>query len=245
MKAVSALDSLGLNLLDVISLEKRHCTSRYCPVCDSISKTFKKGGTGEGRSNAKCPSCGSLERHRLMWLHLADRVWPSLPDRKKDILHIAPERFLVEKLKSRADVNYISGDLIMADSMAKINLTQIQFWNDQFDLIICSHVLEHIDDDRKGMGEMLRILRPGGVLVVMVPLRGEETIEDPSIDTPEGRLARFGQDDHVRIYGRDIKERLEGVGFSVNFWPTLKDVDEKTAKFISAPGRIVIECRKL
>ena len=221
-----------------------HPDARFCTVCETASERFQKGGTGKGRENARCPQCGSLERHRLLWLHLAERVWPSLTDRKIDILHIAPEPFFVERLKFRPDVNYISGDIEMSQSMAKMDLTDIQFWDAQFDLVICSHVLEHIPDDQRAMREMHRILRDAGTLIVMVPLAGERTDEDFSITTPQERLERFGQADHVRIYGRDIKDRLDASGFETVFWPSPEHVRPALLRFIAAPGRTVIECRK-
>jgi len=228
----------------VEALRKINPGALHCTVCGVLEKSFRTGGVGKARPNAKCPKCGSLERHRLFWLHLFDQIWPLLPDRKKDILHIAPEPFFVEKLKYRPDVNYVSGDLMMSASMAKMDLTDIQFWSDQFDLTICSHVLEHIPDDMLAIREMTRVLRPGGILLVMVPIYGEKTYEDHSINTPEGRMKYFGQHDHVRKYGRDIKDRLEKAGLIVRFWPEGGDLDPDIMKFINCGNRQVLECRK-
>jgi len=228
----------------VNALHKANPGALHCTVCSTVERSFRTGGVGKGRPNAMCPKCGSLERHRLLWLHLFDQIWHHLPDHKKDILHIAPEPFFIENLKYRPDVNYVSGDLMMSASMAKIDLTDIQFWDNQFDLIICSHVLEHIPDDISAMREMTRVLRPGGILLVMVPTHGEKTYEDFSITSPEERIKHFGQDDHVRKYGRDIKDRLESTGLSVRFWPEGNDLDPKIMKFINCGSRQVVECRK-
>lgn len=224
---------------------KANPSARYCPVCETASEEFRRGGVGKGRLNAKCPNCGALERHRLLWMHLTHCVWPQLPDRKKDVLHVAPEKFFIKNLKPRPDVNYLSGDLMMSDSMAKLDLTDIQFWDEQFDLVICSHVLEHIADDRKAMREMRRILRPGGFLLVMVPMFGETTYEDFSITSPEERRKHFGQEDHVRKYGRDIVDRLSESGFEAGIWPGEGDIDAALIDFIASKNRLIIECRAL
>jgi SAM-dependent methyltransferase len=235
-------DSFVLSTLDNIKiLRQQHEDGYFCPICATISARFLDGGVVRKRRNAKCPSCGSLERHRLFWLHFVNEVWPNLPARKKDVLHIAPEHFFTNLLKPHSDVNYLSGDL-MADAMLKVDLTDMQLHSHQLDVLICSHVLEHIPDDRKAMAEMHRVLRTGGFLLVMVPTYAEETYENWCITSPEGRKQHFGQEDHVRKYGRDIIQRLEEAGFSVSEWPTSLEPD--IAKFISCGSRVVFAGRK-
>lgn len=200
---------------------------------------------GKRRANAKCPECGSLERHRLLMMYLANCVWPNLNPGKKDLLHIAPERFLVEHLKPRPDVNYVSGDLTVSESMARIDLTSLQFWDAQFDLMICSHVLEHIPNDLKAMAEMHRVLRRGGYLLVMVPMFGDKTYEDPSITDPDERKRHFGQHDHVRKYGQDITQRLEQVGFQTRVWPSAEGAHVGAIEMIASKRRKIVECRRV
>jgi SAM-dependent methyltransferase len=226
-------------------LRRQNPRKYLCPVCGSLKDHFAPGGVGRRRPNAKCPDCGSLERHRMLVMYLANCVWPNLTQKKKDLLHIAPEKFLVDLLKPRPDVNYVSGDLTMSISMARIDLTALQFWDAQFDLIICSHVLEHIPDDIKAMTEMHRVLKNGGYLLVMVPMFGDETYEDPSITDPEERRRHFGQADHVRKYGRDITKRLEVAGFQTRLWPKAGDVDPAVIEMIGSKRREIVECRKL
>lgn len=242
MTCDTATGSAGLE--EIRALHDSNRELLHCPVCGLLARAFKSGGIGKPRPNAKCPGCGSLERHRLFWLHLQDQVWPELPAGKKDVLHVAPEDFLAAKLKPRADINYVSGDLMVAGSMARLDLTDIAFWDEQFDLIICSHVLEHVPDDARAMRELHRVLRPGGVLIAMVPIRGETTYEDFSITDPAERVHHFGQEDHVRVYGRDIRNRLEGAGFAVRFWPDDGDDSLWWRQFIACGNRFVIECRK-
>jgi SAM-dependent methyltransferase len=230
---------------EVERLRDRYPGKYLCPVCGCIKDQFKKGGVGKGRPNAKCPVCGSLERHRMLVMYLANCVWPNLNPGKKDLLHIAPERFLIEHLKPRPDLNYISGDLTMSESMVRIDLTALQFWDVQFDVIICSHVLEHIPDDLKAMAEMHRVLKHGGYLLVMVPMYGDTTYEDPSITDPQERRRHFGQADHVRKYGRDITNRLQRVGFQTRLWPRTGDVDPAVLEMIGSKGRLIVECRRI
>jgi SAM-dependent methyltransferase len=230
---------------EVERLHYHHPGKHFCPVCGCLKDHFRTGGVGKRRANAKCPKCGSLERHRILVMYLANCIWPNLIQGKKDLLHIAPEKFLVDHLKPRPDVNYVSGDLSMSVSMAKIDLTALQFWDAQFDLIICSHVLEHIPNDSKAMTEMHRVLKGGGYLLVMVPMFGEKTYEDPSITDPVERRRHFGQDDHVRKYGHDITERLERAGFQARLWPKPGDVDVGVLEMIGSKRRKIVECRKI
>jgi SAM-dependent methyltransferase len=217
----------------------------YCPVCGLLAEKFRDGGTGDKkRKNAKCPKCGSLERHRLLWIHMVNSVWPALPAGKKDFLHVAPEPFFVEILKGRPDVNYLSGDLMMSKSMLKLDLTDIPFWEAQLDLILCSHILEQIPDDRVAMREMYRVLRPRGILLVMVPTYAEATYEDFSITSPEERRRHFGQEDHVRKYGWDIQDRLAECGFQVSAWPVAGSLDQRTTRLVAAGKRVIFTCRK-
>jgi SAM-dependent methyltransferase len=225
-------------------LRNKHRTGYFCPICATVSARFREGGINKKRQNAKCPNCGSLERHRLFWLHFVNLIWPGLPANKKDVLHVAPEQFIAKLLRDHPEINYISGDLMMPEAMIKLDLTDIQIWDNQFDVIICSHVLEHITDDRKAMREMHRILKPGGVLLVMVPTYGAETYEDPSITSPEERRFHFGQDDHVRKYGRDIIDRLEEAAFSVSMWPAPGSADRNILDFIACGNRVVFVGRK-
>ncbi len=87
--------------------------------------------------------------------------------------------------------------------------------SERFDLILCSHVLEHIPDDRGALRQLRRVLRPGGAAVIQVPLRTGPTDEDASVVDPAARHRRFGQFDHVRFYGSDFTDRVRAAGFGV------------------------------
>lgn len=241
----ASIDPFALGTLDTLrELHQRHETNYFCPVCATLSSRFRDGGVGKKRPNAKCPKCGSLERHRLFWLYFVNVLWPKLPARKKDMLHIAPEPFFVDLLKAHEEINYLSGDLMMPDAMLKIDLTDMPFHDAQLDVIICSHVLEHIPDDTKAMREMYRVLRPGGYLLVMVPTYGNDTYENRNVTTPEGRRKHFGQDDHVRKYGRDIILRLEGAEFQVREWPEANSLQPELVRFLSCGARVLFAGQK-
>jgi SAM-dependent methyltransferase len=155
-----------------------------------------------------------MERHRSVWLYL-DRH-PDMTRPGMRILHVAPERGLGRRLRTLPQVSYVGGDLTAEFGPEHIDVTQLQFEPASFDAILCSHVLEHVPDDRQAMRELARVLKPGGWALLQVPdVAAEVTDEDPSITDPDERLHRFGQHDHVRRYGWDYVDRLQDAGFSV------------------------------
>ena len=194
----------------------------HCPVCDTNLKRFLPSGIKK-RENAKCPVCGSLERHRLIWLYLSNETGLFSGNTKK-LLHIAPEKCFIEKLRQMGGIEYLTADL-SRDCMVKMDITKIQYPNHSFDVIYCSHVLEHIRDDRKAMQELFRVLKPHGWAVLQVPLCSnlETTLEDKHIADPKERERLYGHPDHVRMYEEsDYCYRLEEAGFSVEVVPYLK-----------------------
>ncbi len=206
----------------------KHYGNRFtCPCCKGRFRKLLPYGRS-ARPDAKCPKCGSLERHRLIWLYLKDRT--RLFDDELSLLHFAPEQLFQKIFCSLGNLSYVSADLHDRNAMLKMDITDIFFKDNVFDMILCSHVLEHVRDDRKAMSEMFRVLKPGGLLVAVVPIDREQTLEDPSVTSPEERKRLFGLEDHVRRYGRDFVERLQQAGFSVKvidyvaeLGPELKD----------------------
>ncbi|QDV82909.1 hypothetical protein TBK1r_18410 [Stieleria magnilauensis] len=132
------------------------------------------------------------------------------------MLHVAPEPCLRPHFKEHIGESYLTADLLANDVDVNMDITEIQYPDNTFDVIYCSHVLEHVPDDRKAMKEFLRVLNPDGFAVLMVPITAEQTVEDPSVTDPQERLRLFGQEDHVRRYGPDFSERLRGAGFVVD-----------------------------
>jgi len=148
-----------------------------------------------------------------LWLYFKDRT--NLFRDRLRLLHFAPEQVFEATFKSLDNLDYITADLYSDRAMVKMDITNITYGDNSFDAILCSHVLEHVMDDKKAMREMFRVLKPGGWAIIMVPILAEATFEDPSIVTPEDRERFFGQWDHVSLYGPDLKDRLESAGFDV------------------------------
>lgn len=187
---------------------------RRCPCCGARLRGFVAGGY-EGRRVAGCPRCGSLERHRMLWLCLRDRA-DLLPAGGR-LLHFAPERCLSRRLARVPGLHYVTADLDPENAMVAADVTRIPFPDACFDGIICSHVLEHVDDDRAALAELHRVLKPGGWAIVLAPVdeSRETTLEDPEARTPQDRERLYGHPEHVRLYGRDYADRLRQVGFEV------------------------------
>ena len=140
------------------------------------------------------------------------------------VMHVAPESLLFRLLSQNEQIDYVPcakfGEGYEDEyppGTLDIDITNIAFDRDAFDVILCSHVLEHIPDDRKAMSELCRVLAPTGWAILQVPLDPslEKTYEDPGITDPAEREKAFGQRDHVRVYGRDYEARLEKAGFNV------------------------------
>jgi len=201
-----------------------------CPFCNSLCRTFlpfglkfpvlkQKEVVGGGyRSNALCPVCGSVDRERLLYLYLLHKT--NIFKEPSKLLHVAPEPKLADVFLSKTNVDYLMADLNPGENMMKMDVTDIQFPDHSFDVVICNHVLEHVIDAQKAMSELYRVLKPGGWSVLQVPisLSLKNTYEDFSITTVTGREEAFGQADHVRIYAKDYKDRLEEVGFKVGIF---------------------------
>lgn len=185
-------------------------SGRECPLCDWRGRRFAPTGIGvKQRTDAQCWRCQSVERHRLAYALLRDRLGRGLRT-----LHVAPEPSVTPWLRGLSE-DYLSIDLDGRRAMRAMDLTALDLPDASRSLIYCSHVLEHIPEDRAAMAEMARVLEPGGVAVIQVPIRNGTTDEDPSVTDPDERLKRFQQRDHVRIYGLDITERLGDTGLRV------------------------------
>lgn len=218
-----------------------------CTVCEKSFKKFLPYGYGNKTSeNRLCPYCLSLERHRLLWLYLNTKT--NLFSDSLKVLHIAPEQPFLKFFKQAKNLNYITADLEspIADVHTDIRDMKI-FEENSFDVLICNHVLEHIDDDRKAMRELLRIMKPGAWAVLQVPVNYdlENTYEDNSITDKKERERIFGQYDHVRIYGRDYADRLRKVGFYVKEDDFIKSfTKDQIEKHRFDPSELIYVCTK-
>ena len=188
------------------TIRKSRGTHKFeCPLCGFLGY-FSAFGSPP-RWNAQCPGCGSLERHRHLALVLRD-MRPS-----GTLLHFAPEDCIAALLKS-LQIQYVSADLYSSKVDLHLNIEAIDLPDEQFDTIVCSHVLEHVND-RIALLQLHRILKRNGILIAMVPIiEGcPATYEDDSIKSPDEREIHFGQNDHLRVYGADFIQRLTDAGF--------------------------------
>ncbi len=191
---------------------------RVCPICGTRRRRFMPYGYVTTREDALCPRCLSLERHRMIWLWLERHsdLFTSHPR----ILHIAPEVSLMHHFKRHYkgfEDRYITADLESPLADMHFDVQQIPLEERSIDVVICNHLLEHVESDRQALDELYRILRPGGWGIMLVPEDRSRatTFEDDTITDTEERTRIFGQYDHRRIYGRDYDDRLRAAGFSV------------------------------
>jgi SAM-dependent methyltransferase len=192
--------------------------SYQCNICGwSFRKFAQNSGT---QFELQCPFCGSRPRHRTYLTYFKERT--DLFDGKpKRMLHVAPEASLTPVFRSAPNIDYLSGDLNpgnpeIGEVMVKLDVTDIQYPDNSFDVIYCSNVLEHVPEDRRAMRELARVLKPGGWALISVPVFPHDTtFEDPNVTTPAQRERVYGQFDHVRTYGRDFVNRLRESGFDV------------------------------
>ncbi len=184
----------------------------YCPICREWYRRFLPAG-----SELTCPGCGSCRRHRLLLLYL-ERETDVFRDWLR-VLHVGTSLTLTRYFSGWRRLAYVSTDLTEPYVMVKADLTGLPFPSETFDVVLCLHVLEHVVEDVKSIGELYRVLRHGGWGLIQVPSdpSREATFEDSRIQLPSERKLVFGHSDHVRIYGRDFPLRLGLAGFQVDY----------------------------
>jgi predicted SAM-dependent methyltransferase len=194
-------------------------------VCNCCGIELKKFVGDKGNNFGACPNCHSGSRHRFRDYFLKQNE--NLLKNSK-VLHFAPEICSIPFFESKQLDQYIKADFNSPFADERIDMTNIAYPADSFDLILTSHVLEHIDDDIKAMSELYRTVKPGGLVINQIPqdLNREKTYEDKSITTRQGREEHFGHIDHRRIYGIDFKKRLEQVGFQVDVLNSSDNMEE-------------------
>ncbi len=216
------------------------------PIDGRSFRKFLPYGYGNAqRPNALSPSTNSLERHRLMWLYL-NRFTDFFAAPKK-VLHVAPEQCFLDIFRKQKNLDYTTADLGSPIADVQMDIHDIPFEADTFDVVFCNHVLEHVTDDAQCMRELCRVLKPGGLAIMQVPHYPEigPTIEDPTLEDPKERERLFGQYDHVRKYGNDYHLRLQAAGFQVTPFDYTKEFPkEEVKKYALAKGEILYVCTK-
>lgn len=247
------------------SLRGTHFTD---PIDGKSFKSMLPYGYETQRNNVLSPSTLSLERHRLLWLYLNEETDffkselvsdSSFTNTKRiklrdaetnsalKVLHFAPEQAFYKLFRNQKNLDYTTTDLFSPLADVKADICNLPFEDNQYDVILCNHVLEHIPDDTKAMQELYRVLKPGGMAILQIPqdLSRATTFADDSITDQKERAKIFGQYDHVRIYGRDYFDKLRSIGFKVIEEDyTNKIAPELVEKYCLAKGEIIPVCFK-
>lgn len=187
----------------------------FCPVCERAFSQFLAAGSKERhREGAVCPFCRSRERDRLNSLFFKQNQELFSGD-SVAFLHVAPEPELAKLFKEKAGAGYMDADLMRKDVMVKLDVSDMQFEDNHFDAIYCSHVLQDVPDDSKAIQECYRVLKPGGWAILNVAIHGDET---EYFDTPGNQRKIWDKrpDEFLRRYGRDYTEKLKASGFDFN-----------------------------
>jgi hypothetical protein len=217
--------------------------ARYCPCCEAHIRRFTPFWL-DPNPEASCPVCGSMQRHRLIWLYMNQKT-DLFDGNQKKMLHVAPEPQLARLFQRSDYIHYLSADLSATNAMVQMDITDIQYSNNIFDVIYCSHVLEHVPDDSKAMREFHRVLKSDGWAILQVPITVDTTFEDKTVNSDEERKRLFGQHDHVRRYGLDYKDRLSNAGFAVTVDRFVRGLDHRDVnRFGLMPDEDVYFCRK-
>ena len=201
---------------------------KFCVICGHKVGKFLPSGINEEifshhhiiggglRDNCICPYCGNFDRAR--WQYYVLKNYSGILEAGEcSVLHFAAEKSNSALIRSNKACSYITADIEPGRCDVAVDMTDLHIFADgTFDFIIANHVLEHVPDEAKAVSELKRVLRAGGTIILSFPLCTDmKTYEDASITTPEGRLKAFGQEDHVRLYGTDYRERLESYGLNV------------------------------
>lgn len=211
-------------------------------LCCCCGREFSRWCNNDPAGN--CPNCGAATRHKFCAYYI-DNVLYGMAS-SADVLYVAPSTPTDRWLARRPGYKPTSTDLAAPGVDYHWDLTDLPVLDGSFDLVLCSHVLEHIPDDAKAMSELARVLRPGGVLILQVPYSDdlEHTDEDFSITDPKERERRWGQFDHVRYYGRDISDRLERAGFDVRMMRVSSVLGTGDMHRYGMWDDILFECRR-
>lgn len=220
--------------------------NRYTDPIDGKSyRKFLPYGYEIQRPNVLAPGTLSLERHRLLWLYLKNET--NFFTAPKKVLHIAPEQAFYKRFKQQKNLDYLTADLNSPLADVKADITKLPFENNQFDVVFCNHVLEHVMNDKKAMQELYRVLKKGGLGIFQIPqdVNRKNTYEDLNITSPKERAKHFGQYDHVRVYGLDYFDKLRKVGFKVSEIDYSKNISTALfEKYRLAKGEILPICVK-
>jgi ubiquinone/menaquinone biosynthesis C-methylase UbiE len=181
-----------------------------------------------------------------MWLYLKEQT--DFFKNGLHVLHIAPEACFIKRFERIHGDRYVTADIESPLAKIKMDIHQIPFEKNTFDVVLCNHVLEHVKDDIRAMAEIHRVLKPNGFAILQVPFFNpvpDVTFEDPGITDRREREKVFGQDDHVRKYGNDYAQRIKRAGLTPMEDPYVNNLEESVRKkFGLVKGEIIYGGRK-
>ncbi|MEM6824585.1 MAG: class I SAM-dependent methyltransferase [Pseudomonadota bacterium] len=228
-------------------------SNQTCPLCENSVKAFHGHGGGHAvlderkvvggmrREADRCPICHACDRVRMMMLYIESHT--AVGQQRTRILHVAPDYGLYLWLKRQPAIDYICTDIDaqryrhMAE-LQTADLTKLPFPEDDFDLVICSHVLEHVPDDAAAFSEIARVLKPGGQALLLTPyaMDGKPTDEEPTISDTVEMERRFGQADHVRLYNRDdFLARMATAGLGSRLFEPFSEMPDRAEELSLNP----------
>ncbi len=218
-----------------------------CNCCETRFRRFRKYVGDDGHRALMCPRCGSLGRHRVDWLYL--KSYANALSGPVDLLHIAPEVCLEKPLRALPNLNYLSADYDSTLAMDQVDVTNIKYEDNRFDGVICNHVLFTVDDDRRAMSELHRVLRPGGwaLLQSSVSTSLEQTRDRPAGPTASNAPDAPSRYEEVtmRSYGRDYVSRLAEAGFLVTASDFVSELDPHVRRELGLDlDETIFFCRK-
>lgn len=239
-------------LSNLIEQYKKVYPPKECPICGYKGIGFKPYVNIIHRE-VECPQCKSHERHRALWLYFHEKK--ELLKEGNTFLHFAPETQFDELFRN-SGMEYHPVDISDENTLINeiVDIQDIPYPDDYFDLIYCSNVLEHVKDDAKAMNELYRVLKPGGTALILVPINGisyerpydkSKTFESDKYNTPELREKYYGQNDHLRLYGTDFKDKLINTGFKIKADDYIKNLGHEIIdKYALIKDENIFECTK-
>lgn len=222
---------------------------KKCYICGQTFGSFTKyrGGfkniplwhkklncVGSDIDNFGCIYCKSSDRERHLFMYF-DKInfWSEVKDR--EIIHFAPEKNLSKKIEQLSPLKYVKADLFPKDrDIHEIDLIDIPYKDESFDILICNHVLEHIPEYFTALREIFRVLKKGGTAILQTPYSKllQNNFEDPGINNDELRLLYYGQEDHVRYFSEDqFFKSLVKAGFKLQIVKHIDIFENNLAKY--------------
>lgn len=241
---------------DNVGYKHRNVGEKECLMCGNQFVQYQGGGLngdffllkkvigGGYRENAVCPYCGSLDRTR--WVYWVLEHCTDILQKECKVIHFAPEKHIREIFEKRELSDYYPADICGRSGVHKIDVTAIPFVDNFADYVIINHVLEHVQDEKKAFSELKRVLKIDGKIIMSFPISmAQNTYECSDIVTPEDRLTHYGQEDHVRLYGIDYKQRIESWGLKVTVYsPEDYLSDKQIKKYGLIKDDVVLVCSK-